>query len=91
MDGGHCRRIVAVGAEEDNWQLRETAGKVEVGRTVPVGAGSRVRKEVVGMIGLVEDRYDSQEARWEEEGNSLHEPEGRSLEVVEKPSRPKLK
>ena len=52
MDGGYCRRIVAVGAEEDNWRLRETAGKVEVGRIVPVGAGSQVRKEVVGTIGL---------------------------------------
>ena len=52
MYGGHWRRIVAVVAEEGNWRMRETAGKVEVGTTVPVGAGSRVRKEVVGTIGL---------------------------------------
>ena len=51
MYGGHCRRI-AVGAEEGNWWLRETAGKVEVGTIVPVEAGSRVRKEVVGRIAL---------------------------------------
>ena len=62
MDGGCCRRIVAVGAEEDNWRLIETAGKVEVGRIVPVGAGSRVRKEVVGMIGL-ESLFSKRKAR----------------------------
>ena len=60
MHGGHCRRI-AVGAEEGSWWMRETAGKVEAGRIVPVVAGSRVRKEVVGMIEL-ESLFSKREA-----------------------------
>ena len=61
MHGGHCRRI-AVGAEEGNWRMRETAGKVEVGTIVPAEAGSRVRKEVVGMLGL-ESLFSKRKAR----------------------------
>lgn len=61
MHGGRCRRIAAVEAEEGSCWMRETAGKVEVGTIVPVEAGSRVRKEVVGMIGL-ESLFSKREA-----------------------------
>lgn len=52
MCGGRCWRTAAVGAEGGNCLKKETAEKVEVGRTEIVGLENRVRKEAVGTIGL---------------------------------------
>ena len=52
MRGGHCWRTVAVGVEGGSCLRKGTAAKVEVGRIVVVGVGSRARREAVGMIGL---------------------------------------
>lgn len=52
MRGGHYRRTVAVGVEGGSCPRQGTAEKVEVGKIVIAGAGSRARREAVGMIGL---------------------------------------
>lgn len=76
--------------EEGSCLRKVTAEKVEAGRLVTVGLGNQAKKEVVGMIGLVEGRCGFQEVHWEVEDSIPHVPQNRSLEVVEWPSRPEF-